>query len=429
MIVKFPYDQVEPVEVPDHNLKGIFGLPAVTAPAPADALIKSAVTHPVASPPLRDLARGRHRALIVSDDISRPTPVHAVVPFLLRELEAAGIGPDATEFLMALGTHRFMTRDEMEQKLGKKIAARYKVSNHDWKNRDACRFMGTTAEGAEVWINRKVDDADLVIGVGRIMPIDVCGFTGGGKILVPGVCGDVTNSDMHWTRVPVPDDRVIGHRDNPIRRSIDAMARQAGLDFIVNLVVGRQGDIVGVVAGDMEAAHRAGCDVARRVHEVSLPGTADIVIADGYPFDIEFWQVNKALDTAGMAVRPGGVVIVVSPCYEGLAPTHPEILEFGYRSVAEIIDLVESGRLKDKVVGVHMQQVSRVAVERATVILVTSGISRGDVERVGLQYAPTPAEALRKAFTLMGANASVTVLRHAAEMLPRVGHEEQEHAQ
>ena len=93
------------------------------------------------------------------------------------------------EFLMALGTHRAMTKDEMRSKLGEEMVKKYKVHNHDWKNPDCLEYVGDTEQGVPVWINKLVSNADLVIGLGSIMPIEVCGFTGGGKILVPGVCG------------------------------------------------------------------------------------------------------------------------------------------------------------------------------------------------------------------------------------------------
>ena len=160
----------------------------------------------------------------------------------------------------------------------------------------------------------------------------------------------------------------------------------------------------------------------RPYHEVRIPGPADIVLVDGYPFDIEFWQVNKAVDTAGLVVRQGGVVICVSPCYEGFSRTHADVLlQYGYGTRARIEQLVTSGQIEHKVVGVHMLQVGEVAVEKATLYLVTDGISREDVERVGLRYAATPQEALDAAFAALGADASVAVLRGAAEMLPIVG--------
>ncbi len=314
-----------------------------------------------------------------------------------------------------------MSRSEIESKLGPGIAARFPVHNHDWKDPAACELVGKTAQGVEVWINRRVARADLVVGVGRIMPIEVCGFTGGGKILVPGVCGKATNDEMHWTRMDVPDDDVIGKRDNPIRASIDALARAAGLDFIVNVVMDSRGLVQHVVAGDMVEAHRRGCGLARDVHAVAMPREADIVVADSYPFDIEFWQANKALDQAGLVVRKGGALILVSPCTEGFSATHREIVDLGYPPVDEIRRMVAAGMIPSKVVAVHMAQVSRVARERATVILVTCGISEADVRRVGLEYAATPQQALERAFAVAGSAAKVAVLRGAAEMLPVVG--------
>jgi nickel-dependent lactate racemase len=281
--------------------------------------------------------------------------------------------------------------------------------------------MGKTAQGVEVWINKKVVQADLVIGIGRIMPIDMCGFTGGGKILVPGVCGKITNDEMHWTRIDLNDADIIGQRDNSVRASIDALARRAGLDFIINCGMDLRQRIAFVVAGDLVEAHRRGCELAMDLHVVRIPQLADIVVADSFPFDIEFWQANKALDQAALAVRAGGVVILVSPCREGFSATHREILDFGYPSLPEIKQLVNSGRLKDKVVGVHMAQVSHVAREKATVILVTSGIPAAQVRQAGLEWAATPQAALEEAFARLGPQARVAVLQGAAEMLPLVG--------
>jgi hypothetical protein len=172
------------------------------------------------------------------------------------------------------------------------------------------------------------------------------------------------------------------------------------LGFIVNVVMDLRRNVAHVVAGDMVAAHRRGCEFAMAVHSVRLPREADIVVADGYPFDIEFWQANKALDQAAHAVRRGGVAILVSPCYEGFSATHRDMLDFGYGPVSEIRAHVAAGRIKNKVAAVHMMQVSRVARERAHVVLVTSGIPEADVRRAGLDYAPTPRAARQGAFVM-----------------------------
>ncbi len=417
VIVEFPYHDFGSMEVPDENLMGIYGLPEAESLKDVPARVSEVLANPTGTPPLKELARGKRRVLIVADDISRPTPVHAVLPPVLRELHEAGVPEDGIEFLLALGMHRPMTREEFAAKLGSEVVSRYRVHNHDWKDPDACSLMGKTPDGAEVWINKLVAEADLVIGVGRIMPIDICGFSGGGKILIPGVCGHITNSQMHWHRVFADNTEIIGKRDNRVRETIDCMAREAGLDFILNIIMSDSEHIVDVVAGDLVEAHREGCEKARAVHEVHIPAPADIVVADGHPFDIEFWQANKALDTAGLVVRRGGVVILLSPCYEGFSRTYPEVAEIGYQPVERIIDMVESGKIKDRVIGVHMIQVSLVAIEKATAILVTNGIPSGVVREAGLSYAPTAAEALEMALQMKGKDARVAVLRRAAEML------------
>lgn len=416
MKVDFPhYDGVPALDVPDANLIGVFELPSRRA---AEDSVRDALRSPIGTPRLRDLAAGKGSVLVIVDDVSRPTPAWRIVPHVLDELAAAGVPDSRVEFIMALGTHRPMTEDEMRAKVGSGVYERFPCHNHAWDDPGQLVHVGDTSQGVEVWVNRKVADADLVVGIGRIMPIDIAGFTGGGKIIVPGLCGEVTVNEMHWTRVDLDDREILGLRDNAVRSSIDSLARKAGLDFIVNVVMDASGNVFDCVAGDLELAHREGCSRARAYHEVKLPRAADIVIVDGYPFDIEFWQVNKALDAAGAAVREGGVVICVSPCFEGLSRTHEaDLLEFGYRPVAEIKELVRRGDVRHKVVGVHMIQVAKVAVEKATAFLVSKCIPREKIERVGLRYAATPLEALDEAFGIVGAEGSVAVLRGAAEML------------
>ena len=418
MIINFPYKNVEKLVIAGDFDAQLFDLPKTTASLNPSEVVFNALKQPIGSEKLSELAKNCKKVLIVSDDIHRPTPVYGFIGVVLDELYKAGLKDSNIEFVMALGTHRAMTKDEMAQKLGADIVERFKVHNHNWDDPDAMEFIGETEQAVPVWINKRVSDADIVVGLGAIMPIEVCGFTGGGKILVPGVCGEETNSQMHWTRVDVSHNEILGRVDNPIRASIDSLARKAGLDFIVNVIMNAEQKIVAAVAGDMTEAHRVGCKMAKNVHGVEFEKEYDIVIADGYPFDIEFWQVNKALDTAGIVVKKDGVVIIVSPCYEGFSQTHSEILEFGYTSVENIKNLVNCGKISHKVVGVHMIQVSTVAVEKAKVILVSTGISKENAEKAGLMWAKTAQQALEKALKIVVQNPSIAILKNAARMLP-----------
>ena len=196
----------------------------------------------------------------------------------------------------------------------------------------------------------------------------------------------------------------------------------AGLDAILNVVLDSEGKICSAVYGHPIEAHKKGVADALGVHTVTLPRKADVVIADGYPFDIEFWQVNKALDNAALAVRDGGVVIIVSPCYEGLSVTHgEEILRFGYQPKREILRLVEEGKFTHRVAAVHMIQVAEATVERGvTCILVTDGIPPETIRQVNLNYAPDPQSALAMALGIVGDDATIAVLNRASETLPLI---------
>ncbi|HPY77778.1 MAG TPA: nickel-dependent lactate racemase, partial [Anaerohalosphaeraceae bacterium] len=336
MVIVFPYTGTQPLEILASYDAQIYDMTPYPVEEKGPGHVRKALANPIQSRALSDLAHGKKRILIVSDDISRPTPVAQFLPLILAELQIAGIQHQQIRFLMALGTHRHMSRAEMETKLGPEIVRNYQVFNHDWENPDCLEYVGDTGQGVPVWINKLVTQSDLVIGLGSIMPIDICGFTGGGKILVPGVSGPITVNEMHWNRVDVPAAAVLGQTENPVRSSIDSLARKAGLDFIVNVILNTKDEIIGCVAGDMAAAHQQGCEIAKKVYGVTIPHKYDIVIADSYPFDIEFWQANKALDNAGEVVKKGGVVILVTPCHEGFSRMHPEILEMGYHPIPRI---------------------------------------------------------------------------------------------
>ena len=420
MIVNFPYSDTDSLEIPADCDIQIFDLPIHKFHITGSAAVEKAMLKPIESKRLFELAFGKKKILIVADDISRPTPISKFVHFILDELAEAGVNESQIEFILALGTHIFMTREEMIEKLGRDVVERYIVHNHDWKNKDSQEYVGDTEQGVPVWINKLIRNTDLVIGLGAIMPIEVCGFSGGGKIIVPGICGEITNNEMHWKRIDSPSNQVLGKVENPIRASIDSMARKAGLDFIVNVILDGTGKIVGAVAGDMIAAHRSGCKIAAEVYSVNIPREFDIVIADSFPFDVEFWQANKALDTAGELVKKGGVVILVTPCYKGFSQTHSEILDFGYQPIEKIVELVKCGEIRHKVVGVHMVQVSTVAIEKAKLILVSSGITKIEANKVGFLWEQTPQEAFRKAVEISVRNPSIAILKNASRMLPFV---------
>jgi len=417
MRYRFPYPYLDPIDIPDANLIGVFESGTARPSKPAHEIVLHSLLHPIGSKRLSDLASGARRVLILPDDVTRLTPAYQILPAVLDELHAAGVRDDGIAFLMSLGTHRDMTWDEIAAKIGPDIARRYPVYNHRWHHEDQLYYAGTTRLGIEVWPNKMLRDADLVIGIGCIMPHAVAGFSGGGKIVVPGVCGEKTAGTMHWFMADVPTAEIFGHEENPVRLAIDEVAEQAGLRFICDAIMNNDGEIVALVSGHPVAAHRAGCAISRQVHGVQIPRQADIVVIDSYRTDLDYWQAIKAMTPADLVMKDGGIVIHVAECREGVAQHHPEVLQYGYHSVQRTLEMEREG-LINKSVAMHMIQASRVMVDRGSGYLVSPHISRADSERLHFRWAPTPQAALDEALATLGRQASIAGLRQAGDLLP-----------
>ncbi len=415
MRIEFPYNQSDfpPVDVPDENLLGVFE-PQAFEPVPdVRASVLDAIERPIASPTIEELARGKRRALILSDDYTRQTPVDVIIPILEQKLRSVGV--EQIRILVALGTHRPMTEQEKLARFGKSICSRSEIVNHEYENPDALVTLGERYQ-----VNRAVLEADLVIGLGQIAPHRIAGYSGGAKIVLPGISGAEGIARTHWIGGKEDGEKMLGFVDNPVRDQMNECARLAGLRFIVNAVCDPAGRLIGMVAGDFIQAHLKGCELAREVFGVRVPEHADIVIADSFPKDIELWQAAKALYAADLMVKPGGVVILVSPCAEGVSKAHSLILERGYTTEQETLRQVDSGRLTNLSVASHCLRVGRLIKDKARGIMVKNGISRDDQAQLGFIPADTPQEALEEAFRLVGNNATVAVLRHGGEALPVV---------
>jgi nickel-dependent lactate racemase len=418
--IDFPYpgyEGIAPAEVPDANLLGVFA-PRAVPDAEEEVLLARALTDPIGAPPLRDAARPEDRILILVDDATRGTPVPLILRHVIAELEAAGVRDNHTTLLTAQGTHRPMTDVELRDKLGE-FYGRFAVHQHDWLDEGGLQDFGRTADGTPVRASRRLAAADLVLGIGSIVPHRIKGFSGGAKIAFPGVAGPEIQARNQWEAAQRPAGAVMGRAANPMRDRIEEAARLAGLRYIVNVVTDRDRRIVGCFAGDPIAAHRAGCGLSAHVNEVTLPHRADIVLADSHPADRDLWQSAKGFYAGDVAVRDGGTLIVVSPNPEGVADRHPIVLQLGYRPFPEIARLVEGGAADDLVGAAVLAHLAQI-VDRVDCILVSPGIPCGEAERLGFRHAPTPQDALTMAFEKQGPAAHVVVLRYGGRILPRI---------
>jgi nickel-dependent lactate racemase len=321
MKIDIPYGRTTvSCDVPDSQIRGVLYsrtydyMPAAYGPD----LVREALKTPIDSPPLQELAKGKHRVTIITSDHTRPVPSALTMPVLLREIRAGNPEADIT-ILVATGMHRDMTKEEIAARFGVDIADREKIVVHDSRDDANLVSLGTLPSGGELTVNRLAVDCDLLIAEGFIEPHFFAGFSGGRKAVLPGIAGYRTVLANHCAEFISHDRARTGILDgNPIHEDMIFAARAAKLGFILNVVLNSDKKIIAAFGGDTDAAHRRGCDFLKRLAGVkSVP--ADIVITGngGYPLDQNIYQAVKCMTGAEASIKPGGVIIVASECGDG----------------------------------------------------------------------------------------------------------------
>ena len=242
--------------IPERNLLSVGSPKQVQACPDPRAEIQRALGDPIDAPCLRDAARGAQQVVIAADDLTRLTPVEMLIPCLLDELNLAGIRDEQVTVLVALGTHRLMTHAEISDHFGKEVVRRVRIVNHEWQDLASLADLGTTANGTPVAINRLAMEADLLLGVGSVVPHHIPGYSGGAKIIQPGISGPATTGATHFLSTRAVHS-YLGQLENPVRAEIEQIAAQVGLQAILNVVLNSSGQLVRAFYGNPVAAHRA----------------------------------------------------------------------------------------------------------------------------------------------------------------------------
>jgi lactate racemase len=404
------------VTIPSDNLLGVYSPKDIPAVPDVKGEIVQALARPIKSASLRELVSGKKKVVIVADDNTRCTPTEIITPLLLDEFNAAGVPDENISIIIALGTHRFMTDEEILQKFGKEAVSRVSIKNHPFRDPGALVDLGMTENGGRIQVNREVFEADFKIGIGSIVPHHICGFSGGAKIIQPGVSGESTTAYTHLLSARAPRS-YLGILDNPVRTEMDAIARRVGLNTILNTVLNRQGQVVGVFFGDVVEAFHAGVKRALEVYAVELPREAEVVLASSHPCDLDFWQAHKTQYPSDLAVKAGGIVIILTPCNEGVSQIHCDILDITCHSSSRVRDMVAAGQLADEVAAALAIAWAQVK-EREDVFIVSDGISAAEAGELGFTPFENVQLAVDEALKRMGPDAKVAVLTHAPDMLP-----------
>ncbi len=409
------------VELPDDRLVGPLAIrPAAPLPDPA-AAIADAIDHPIGSRPLAELARGRRTACILICDITRPVPNALILPPLLRTLEREGIKRQDILILIATGLHRPNEGDELVELVGPEIAQNYRIENHHGKELAEHDFLGVTPNGVPVYLDARYLRADLKITTGLIEPHLMAGYSGGRKVICPGIAALETVKIWHGPRFlehPKADCGIVA--GNPVHEENTRIALMAGCDFIVNVALDGQRRVTWAGAGDMIKAWEEGVRFVEQVVKAGVSEAVDVVVTScaGYPLDTTWYQAVKGLTGALPIVKQGGTIVLAASLTEGLGSPefqqvmaeNPDIREFKKRILGTDYFIMDQWQL---------EELAKV-VERCRVKVVTKGLSDEMLRRCYVEPAASVEQAVADSLAEYGPSARVAVIPKGPYVLPYI---------
>ena len=408
-------------ELPDANLIGVLGLkPAAPLEDPTGAT-EAALAQPTGTRPLAELARGRRDACIVICDITRPVPNRILLPPVLRTLEAAGLPPERITLLIATGTHRPNLGEELETLVGQEIAARYRVVNHESRHAESHQWLGESPNGVPVWLDKTYCDADLRLTVGLIEPHFMAGFSGGRKLIMPGIAAFETVQHWHCPRFlesPFAANGIV--EGNPVHTESLAIARLMPPDLILDVTLDESNRMTGVFAGELEQAWLAGVEFAARHVRAAAPKAADIVVTTcaGYPLDATFYQAVKGMVGALPVVKPGGTIVIASECAEGVgSPDFARLLMETHDLDAFMAHISQPGVFLPE--EWEVEELAK-AVRHAEVVCVADGIPEETLARCFVTPAPSVEAGIQLALKRHGAAATLLAIPRGPYVIPFV---------
>ncbi|MDA7977485.1 MAG: nickel-dependent lactate racemase [Pirellulales bacterium] len=410
------------VELPEANV--VRTLRYKDAPTVADpvAAVEAAIAQPIGSQSLAELAAGKRNACVVICDITRPVPNQLLLNSILPTLEQTGIPRGEITILIATGLHRPNLGEEMIELVGEEIAANYQIENHHGTVLDEHEYLGESPRGVPIWIDRRYTQADLKITTGLIEPHLMAGFSGGRKLICPGIAALETIKVWHG-----PDFLEHPHADcgiltgNPVHEENTWIGQHVGCDFIVNVVIDAQKQLLKVVAGDMIQAFDAGVEFVRGVVTDKVAKPVDVVVTScaGYPLDTTFYQSIKGLTGALPIVKQGGTIILAagltegigSPEFQRLFQENPSLDVFVERIMGEDYFVMDQWQLEE------LAKVRR----KAKVKVVSDGLPAETLDSLFVESAPSVEVAVAAALDEYGPDTKIAVMPRGPYVLAAVG--------
>ncbi len=410
------------VDLPEDRMVGPLAIQNAVPISDPEKAIRDAINHPTGTPPLAQLARGRKSACILICDVTRPVPNQLILPPLLRTLEEQGIPQDEILILIATGLHRPNQGTELEEMVGSDIVRHYRIENHFGKRLADHSFLGVTPNEVPAYIDRRYVEADLKITTGLIEPHLMAGYSGGRKVICPGIAALETVKVWHGPRFLEHPKADCGFLDgNPVHEENSRIAKMAGCDFIVNVCIDGQRRITWVGAGDMEKAWIEGVRFVENVVKVPVREALDVVVtsAAGYPLDTTWYQAIKGLCGALPIVKQGGTIVLAasltdgigSPEFQKLIADNPDLPTFVQRILGKDYFVMDQWQL---------EELAKV-VRQCKVKVVSHGLSAEALRRCHVEPAVSVEQAVAESLAEYGPQARVAVIPKGPYVLPYVG--------
>ncbi len=412
------------VDLPDANVVGPLTLrPVEPLPDPAGD-VERKLLEPTGTAPLLELARGKRTACVLICDVTRPVPNELLLTPILRTLEEAGVPRAGICVLIATGLHRPNLGAELVELVGPEIAARYRVENHDGKALDEHAYCGESPNGVPIWIDRRYVEADLKIATGLIEPHLMAGYSGGRKLICPGIAALETVRVWHGPKFlehPNADCGILV--GNPVHEENTWIGRHVGCDFIANVTLDEKRRVTGVFAGDMIDAFHEGVAFVRTVVMAEVPRPVDIVVtsAAGYPLDQNFYQSIKGLTGVLRIMKPGGTIILVAALNEGVGSPEFQSLFHENADLDEFMTRITGGDAErpDYFVMDQWQLEELAKVRRkCDVVYVSDGLPPEELSGLFVRTAPSVEAAVEAALEQHGRNATIAVVPKGPYVLP-----------
>jgi lactate racemase len=410
------------VSLPADRLVGPLEIRAVPPLADPERAVEAALLAPIGAAPLSEIARGKADACILVCDITRPVPNALILRPVLKTLHEAGISRDKVLILVATGLHRPSTEAERIEMLSAEIAGSYRVEDHHGTILEEHTYLGTTENDVPAWIDSRYVSADLKITTGLIEPHLMAGYSGGRKLICPGIAALETVKLWHGPKFLEHPKADCGFLEgNPVHEENTRIAKLAGCDFIVNVTLDSSRRVTSVVAGDMEAAFLEGVKFVESVVKAPVARELDVVItsAAGYPLDTTFYQAVKGLTGCLPIVKQGGTIILAASLTEGIGS--PEFASL-FRENATLDGFMERILGKDYFVMDQWQLEELAKVRRKVKVkIVSDGLSADVLATLFVEPAESVEKALADSLAEYGENARVAVIPKGPYVLPMVG--------